>query len=180
MVRRPNQDPLSNGNSHAPSGGYRVYLPTMRKTIIDRRIRLPVIRRFRLFNTYLFVSLPRDAGPHIGIVRSCRGVDDVLGMKLDGKACEIDRNVVRRFMLAQRHGEFDDVAVLSRRRMSKKLMLGARVQVRSDHVFGGFHGQVTKIKGRGVIMAGFEIFGRFTPVELRVGDYAPLRDTQAA
>ena len=43
--------------------GYRVYLPTMRKTIIDRRIRLPVIRRFRLFNTYLFVSLPRDAGP---------------------------------------------------------------------------------------------------------------------
>ena len=63
--------------------------------------------------------------------------------------------------------------------MAKKLKLGTRIMVRPGHVFGGFHGQVTKIKGRGVIMAGFEIFGRLTPVELGVGDYAPLRELQA-
>ena len=72
----------------------------MRKTIIHHR--LPVIRRFRLFNRYLFVSLPHDAGPHIGRVRSCQGVADILGLKLDGKACEINREIVARFMLA--HG----------------------------------------------------------------------------
>jgi transcription antitermination factor NusG len=162
------------------AGGYHVYAPMMRKTIFDRRTRLPVVRRFRLFNRYLFVSLPHDAGPHIGRVRSCQGVADILGLKLDGRASEISRDIVARFMLAQRRGEFDDVAVLSRRRLAKKLKIGARIQVRADHPFGGFHGQVTRIKGKGVVMAGLALFGRLTSVELGVGDYAALRESQAA
>jgi transcription antitermination factor NusG len=139
----------------------------MRRTIIHHRTKIPINRRFRLFNRYLFVSLPADFEPHIGSVRACKGVADVLGIEIDGKPCEVARTVVRRFMLAQRRGEFDDIVPFTRRQLMVKLPLGTRIKVRHEHaVFGGFHGMVTRIKGRGVITAALEIFGRMTPVDL--------------
>jgi transcription antitermination factor NusG len=156
--------------------GYRVYEPYMRKTVVFRKVTgKVVVKRFRLFARYLFVSLPYDFEPHIGAVRGCKGVDDILGMDLDGKACEISRSVVRRFMLAQRKGEFDDVVPITRTQMQAKIPLGSKVRVSGHGVFGGFYGQVRSIKGRGVIIAGIEMFGRLVPVQLGAGDYTIVK-----
>jgi len=160
--------------------GYRVYEPYMRKTITHHRTKQLINRRFRLFARYLFVSLPHDYEPHIGRVRGCKGVDDILGMDLDGKACEISRLIVRRFMLAQRRREFDDVTPITRTQMVAKLPIGTWIRVSTNnHVFGGFFGQVTGVKGRGVIRAGIEMFGRLVPVELGAGDYTAIREKAA-
>ena len=125
------------------------------------------------------MSLPFDFEAHIGAVRNCKGVADVLGIEIDGRPAEINRLVVRRFMLAQRHRLFDDVTPVTKAQMAAKLPIGTRVRVSNNRVFGGFYGQVTKIKGRGVISAAIEIFGRLVPVELSAGDYTAIKDKAA-
>jgi transcription antitermination factor NusG len=149
---------------------YRVYMPVMKKTIIHHRTKEPINKRFKLFNRYLFVSL--DPGNmDFGSIRACKGVVKVLGIQLDGHPCEINRDVVKRFMLAQRRGDFDDITLLTRKQMAGKVPLGTSIRVRPEHSFGGFYGQVTKIKGRGVITAGLEMFNRLVHVDLGTGDF---------
>jgi len=149
---------------------YRVYMPVMKKTIVHHRTKDLINKRFKLFNRYLFVSMAPDNLDY-GNVRKCKGVETILGIEIDGKPCEISREIIKRFMLAQRRGDFDNVVALTKKQMAAKLPVGTRIKVRHEHVFGGFYGQVTKIKGKGVIRAGLEIFGRLTPVELGAGDF---------
>lgn len=149
---------------------YRVYMPVMKKTIIHHRTKEPLNKSFKLFNRYLFVSLD-PMNMDFGGVRACKGVVKVLGIQLDGHPCEIDRDVVKRFMLAQRRGDFNEITLLTRKQMAIKLPLGSPIRVRHEHTFGGFYGQVTKVKGKGVITAGLEIFNRLVHVDLGTGDF---------
>lgn len=153
------------------AAGFRVYMPKMKKTIIHHRTKEPINRYFKLFNRYLFVSFPAAKDVHFGNARKCNGVETILGIDLDGKPCQIPRETVRRFMLAQRRGEFNDISPLSKKQSAtKKFPLGSRLRVKIDHPFGGFYGQVTKIKGKGVVQASLQLFGRLVPVELDLND----------
>lgn len=152
------------------AAGYRVYMPKMKKTIIHHRTKEPLNRYFKLFHRYLFVSMhPEDMA--FGKVLDCDCVETVLGIDIDGKPCQIRREIVKRFMLAQRAGDFNDIAPHSKKQSAKKRFpIGSRLKVKNSHPFGGFYGNVTKIKGRGVVQAGLELFGRLVPVELDLDD----------
>lgn len=145
---------------------FRVYLPKMKKTIIHHRTKKPIDRYFKLFNRYLFVSLdPNDMDWFR--LRRCDGVEKVLGMEIDGKPYEVSREVVRRFMLAQRRGEFDAISPHSKKkRIQGKVPVGSWIRLLPEHPFGGFYGQVVKIKGKGVIKATLDVFGKLIPVEV--------------
>lgn len=150
------------------AAGYRVYMPKMKKTIIHHRTKEPINRYFKLFNRYLFIGMHDGA---FGTIRKCEGVETILGIDLDGRPCEIPRATIERFMKAQRRGDFNHISPTSKKLRAKtKFPLGSRLKVKTDHPFGGFYGQVTKIKGKGVVQAQIELFGRLVPVELDVDD----------
>lgn len=152
------------------SSGFRVYLPKMKKTIIHHRTKKPIDRYFKLFNRYLFVSVEPENTNWFSL-RRCDGVETVLGIDIDGRPCEISREVVRRFMLAQRKGQFNVLSPHSRKLASqKRFPLGSRISLREDHPFGGFYGNVIDVKGRGIIKATMEVFGRLVPVEIKPED----------
>lgn len=149
---------------------FRVYMPKMKRTIIHHRTKQPMDRYFKLFNRYLFVSLdPNDMDWFR--LRRCDGVETVLGIDIDEKPCQINRDDVRRFMMAQRAGKFNVLAPHSQKLASrKKFPIGSKLRVREGHPFGGFYGQVMDVKGRGVIKATMELFGSLVPVELKPED----------
>lgn len=152
------------------SSGFRVYLPKMKKTIIHHRTKKPIDRYFKLFNRYLFVSVEPENTNWFSL-RRCDGVETVLGIDIDGKPCEISREVVRRFMLAQRKGQFNVLSPHSRKMASlRRFPAGALISLREEHPFGGFYGNVTDVKGKGIIKATMEVFGRLVPVEIRPED----------
>jgi transcription antitermination factor NusG len=159
--------------------GYRVYIPKMRKTIVHHRTKKLIDRRFKLFNRYIFMSLDPANMPTVAPT-DCDGVYEVLGVKLDGQRWEVPRATVRRIMLAQRRGEFDDITAKTRKEMSQKRFgVGSRFQVRSNNPFTGFYGTVTKIKGRGVIKAMLDVFGRAVPIEFDPVDIERVPDKAA-
>lgn len=161
--------------------GIRVYEPKLKKSIRHHRTKQLIIRRFRLFNRYLFISIPEPVDLHIGPAKNCDGVSDILGLSLNGKACEINREIVALFMRAQRRGQFNEIIPQSRRELRDKLPLGAKIRISNrQSPFSGFYGFVTDIKGRGVIKAGLSIFGRLVPVELQSGDFTVLKEDVAA
>lgn len=145
---------------------YRVYVPKMRKTIIHHRTKKQLDRHFILFNRYIFVAF--DAGNlDYGRARKCDGVETILGIEMDGKPFEVSRAMIANIMLTQRNGEFNNVSPKSRKDAStKRFTPGSRLQVRSNHPFSGFYGNVVKVKGRGVVKAMLEVFGRTIPVEI--------------
>jgi transcription antitermination factor NusG len=156
--------------------GYRVYIPKMRKTIIHHRTKKLLDRRFKLFNRYIFMSVDPANLPKVS-PKDCDGVYEILGVKLDGRPCEIPRETIRRIMLAQWHGEFDDITedAKTRKEMSKKRFgVGSEFRVRSNNPFTGFYGTVVKIKGRGVIKAMLEVFGKTVPIEFEPEDIEPI------
>lgn len=158
------------------AAGYRVYMPKMRKSIVHHRTKKKIVKRFKLFNRYLFVAFD-PTNLDFGRARKCDGVRTILGIQLDGKPWEVSRDLIKRCMLAQRKGEFDDVTVEpgSEKAVSKKrFAVGSRVQVKEGHAFSGFHATVTKIKGRGVIRAILEVFGKAVPVEFSPQDVEPV------
>lgn len=156
--------------------GYRVYIPKMRKTIIHHRTKKLIDRRFKLFNRYIFMSVDPANPPKVS-PKDCDGVYEILGVKLDGKPCEIPRETVRTIMLAQWHREFDNITedAKTRKELSKKRFgVGSEFRVRSNNPFTGFYGTVTKIKGRGVVKAMLDVFGRSVPIEFEPEDIEPL------
>jgi transcription antitermination factor NusG len=156
--------------------GYRAYVPKMRKTIIHHRTKKLLDRRFKLFNRYIFISVDPSNPPKVS-PKDCDGVYEILGVKLDGQPCEVPRATIRRIMLAQWHGEFDDITedAKTRKEMSKKRFgVGSQFRVRSNNPFTGFYGTVTKVKGRGVIKAMLDVFGKTVPIEFEPEDIEPL------
>lgn len=146
--------------------GYRVYVPKMRKTIIHHRTKKQLDRHFLLFNRYIFVATSPANKPIVS-ARDCDGVEDILRARKDGDWYQVPRQLIVNVMRAQRSGEFDDVSPKSKKDASaKRFAQGSRIQVRSNHSFSGFYGNVVKVKGRGVVKAMLEVFGRTIPVEI--------------
>jgi transcription termination/antitermination protein NusG len=162
------------------AAGYRVYLPVMKKDIFQRRKKVLVTRKFVLFNRYLFV---RDPSPVTDFytMQKCDGVEKLLGIK--GTPIPVPREHIKHFMLAQRRGEFNDLQPKTKKDAArKKFPLGSRIRVHrkaTEHPFGGFYAQVTKIKGRGVVQAMLGIFGSMVPVDLRYEDIEPALEDAA-
>lgn len=153
----------------------RVYVPKMRMTTYHHRTKKRIDKRFTLFNRYLFVSFdPSDLC--FGRARDCDGVESFLGV--NGTPFRVSRKDVAHFMLAQRAGHFDKIDPRTKKDAAKKRYApGTTLRVRrnaTDHPFGGFYGQVVKVKGRGVVQAMLEVFGGLTPVELRLEDIEPV------
>lgn len=157
--------------------GFRVYVPRMRRSVFNRRQRKLVIRRYMLFNRYIF------AGPRHGrridwtAIDRRNGIDAVLG--INGHWRHIPDAVVARFLMAQRRRAFDDVrgAALSGRQKraaaEKQFRKDAHVRVLAGP-FGGFSGHVTTITGRGAVRAMLDIFGRLTPVDFEPEQLAAI------
>lgn len=159
------------------AAGYRVYLPAMKKDIFHRRNKILVTRKFVLFNRYLFVYDPRPVTDFY-TMRQCEGVESILG--INGTPIHVPYDDVKRFIMAQRRGDFNDLLPRTKKDAAgKRFPLGSKLRVRVEHPFGGFYGQVTKIKGRGVVQAMIQIFGGLTPVDLRYEDIEPAHKDAA-
>ena len=56
---------------------------------------------------------------------------------------------------------------------------GSDIRVRKDfahaHPFGGFFGKVESVRGKGVVTAMIELFGRLTPVEFQADEIERVR-----
>jgi len=138
----------------------------MKKTIIHHRTKKQLDRHFKLFNRYIFMAVDpsRQASKS---ARDCDGVEEVLRSAKDGDWYEIPRHEVVMVMMAQRKGEFNDVSPKSKKDASaKRFAPGSRLQVRSNHSFSGFYGNVVNVKGRGIVRVMLEVFGRTIPVEI--------------
>lgn len=157
----------------------RVYVPKMRMTTYHHRTKKRIDRHFVLFNRYLFIGLPADA-LHFGKVRDCKGVEAILGIQ--GVPFEVSRADVTACLNAQRRGEFDNIDPRTRKDASqKKYKPGSFLRVRNpQHPFGGFYGQVVKVKGRGVVQAMIAVFGRLSSVELLPQDIEPAEGSRVA
>lgn len=146
---------------------YRVYVPVMKKTIIHHRTKQPINRRFKLFNRYIFVSMAAD-NLDFGNVRACDGVEAILG--IEGKPYEVSRQDVAHFMMAQRRGEFDSLQPLTKKQLAHKYPVGSLLKIHKDHPFGGFYGQVEKVKGKSVVRVALQLFGRLVSVDVHKRD----------
>lgn len=153
----------------------RVYVPKMRMTTYHHRTKKRIDRHFVLFNRYIFVGMPVD-GMHFGSARKCDGVEAFLGIQ--GTPYEVSRADIIQCMNTQRKGEFDKLDPRSRKDASnRKYKPGSVLRVRgSIHPFGGFYGQVVKVKGRGVVQAMIRIFGQLTTVDLNPQDIEPAEN----
>lgn len=152
---------------------FRVYVPKMRKTIVHHRTKELLDRRFKLFNRYIFVGIAAD-DLAFGLVRSCDGVYDILGSRMDGKPWEVPRETIARIMRAQRSGQFDSlIKRYNITALKGEFPKGSNVKVRDrygHHPFGGFYGQVEKVKGKGTVRIMLEMFGTLVPVDFSADD----------
>lgn len=168
------------------AAGYRVYSPTFRKSVIHRRTKKRIIRRYALMPGYIFVRmtrLSRDGRPDWFALRGCDGVEAVLGIR--GEPLAIPRQDVARMMAEQRSRKFDDVYVekVSGRRRQKDLQAtfkrGRRIRAK-EGAFSGLDLTVRSVTSQGRILAMLELFGRLTPVEIDVEHVEPLDTALAA
>ena len=163
------------------AAGYEAYLPLMRRDVVHHRTKKVVTKELVLFNRYLFVAQPARGADWFRL-RRCDGVEAVLGA--NGRYLPVDARAVEAFRQAEAELEFDETraARLRRKEIGRTLKataamrfpVGAAIRVRKDfsraHPFGGFFGQVESVRGKGVVTAMIELFGRLTPVEFQPGE----------
>ena len=168
------------------AAGYEAYLPLMRRDVVHHRTKKLITREFVLFNRYLFVAQPA-AGADWFRLRRCDGVEAVLGS--GGRYQPVDARAVEAFRRAEVELEFDETRAARLRRKeigrtrkataAMQFPAGAAIRVRKDfahaHPFGGFFGKVESVRGRGVVTAMIELFGRLTPVEFQPDEIERVR-----
>lgn len=168
------------------AAGYRVYSPTFRKSVIHRRTKKRIIRRYSLMPGYIFVRmtrLSRDGRPDWFALRGCDGVEAVLGIK--GEPLAVPRQDVILMMQAQRSHKFDNVYVekvpaRKRRKELEEIYKRGRYIRAKEGAFTGMYLTVESVTAQGRILAMLEVFGRLTPVEIDVEHIEPLDTALAA
>lgn len=160
--------------------GYETFVPTLRREVWNCRRKIRSVREFPLFNRYVFAELPERA-KEWGAIRRIEDIEQVLG---ENGGRPVPEAEVRRFILAQAEGAFDEArraeeqrahaARLSSARAKRadtllRYPIGARVRALRGP-FGGFAGHVTDVTGRGVVKAMVALFGGLTPVEFAPDD----------
>ena len=168
------------------AAGYEAYLPLMRRDVVHHRTKKLITREFVLFNRYLFVAQPA-VGADWFRLRRCDGVEAVLGS--GGRYQPVDARAVEAFRRAEVELEFDETRAARLRRKeigrtrkataAMQFPAGAAIRVRKDfahaHPFGGFFGKVESVRGKGVVTAMIELFGRLTPVEFQPDEIERVR-----
>lgn len=156
------------------AAGYYVYTPMMCKTITHHRSKKRIDRKFKLFNRYIFMSVNTHCLPKVS-AHDCDGVEEILGERLDGRPWPVPRMTVIKIMLAQLGGDFDSIIkpTFTAKDVAERFPVGSSIKVKrgaTEHPFGGFYGQVTKAKGKGVVQAALSLFGSLVPVDLKYED----------
>jgi transcription antitermination factor NusG len=168
------------------AAGYEAYLPLMRRDVVHHRTKKVVTKEFVLFNRYLFVAQPASGADWFRL-RRCDGVEAVLGS--GGRYFPVDARSVEKFRRAEAELEFDETraAKLRRKEIGRtmkataemKFPAGTDIRVKKGvahaHPFGGFFGKVESVRGRGVVTAMIELFGRLTPVEFQADEIERVR-----
>ena len=168
------------------AAGYEAYLPLMRRDVVHHRTKKMVTKEFVLFNRYLFVAQPA-VGADWFRLRRCDGVEAVLGS--GGRYFPVDARAVEKFRKAEAELEFDETRAARLRRKeigrSRKATAaiafpaGSDIRVKKDfahaHPFGGLFGKVESVRGKGVVTAMIELFGRLTPVEFQPDEIERVR-----
>jgi len=168
------------------AAGYRVYWPQMRRSSIHHRTKKRIFKRLGLLVGYVFVRmtrLSRDGRPDWYTLRSCDGVECVLG--IDGKPISVRRDDIADLMRRQRQRKFDDVylerlaRVGRRKALLKKFRKGAHLRV-VDGPFDGLVADAERVNDSGTIQALVRIFSQLVPVEFEAEQLEVIDSKRAA
>lgn len=176
VITNPKCEAKAEDNLRA--AGFETYMAWQRFERFNSRKKKRIIHEVRLFPRYLFLNvgpLARSETPW-GVIRSCEGVEAVLGINgLPSPLSGEDRKAIERMRQAEANHEFDETreGKLFRREIGKtkrettrmKFPVGSKVRI-NDGPFATFGGEVTNVNGRGHLLVMTELFGRLTPVEL--------------
>lgn len=160
--------------------GFVTYAPWQKFERFNTRKKVWLQWEMRLAPRYVFLDtgdLPREQTPW-GVIRSCEGVDRVLGYQgLPIPLHNHETKALLAIMEAERDFAFDETRAgkLHRREIGKtkrettrmKFPVGSKVRI-NEGPFASFGGEITNVNGRGHLLVMTEIFGRMTPVELEV------------
>lgn len=159
--------------------GFEAYLPEYRIERFNRRFRTNIVSTLYLFPGYLFARQSRV--PRWPELRGCPGVSDVLpGFPHVPEA--VDARDVEIIRQAQADLVFDDTDEARRHRghtvkntlkALKKRLRNKTVRV-TDGPFAGFHASVEVVESLERLKVAIDIFGRYTPVELEIGQIEEL------
>lgn len=161
--------------------GVSVYLPERKIERFNKKRRIRIVSTLCVFPRYLFVT-----GQRIDwrTVRECRGVKDVLPgvphepLRLTAK----EAADVLKLRQAQEAMLLDDTDEARRHRgetvrntlkAMRKRLRDKRVRV-TDGPFKGFVGSVEVVHTIQRLTVALKLFGRYTPVELEVGQFEEL------
>ena len=162
------------------AAGYKVYYPTFRRSVLHRRTKKRIIRRYSLMPGYIFVRMTRWDWYTL---RRCDGVEAVMG--ISGRPIAIPRADVVRFMTEQRARKHDHVYIervparTRRRELEKVFRRGARVRAKEGPM-GGLDMEVDGVTAQGRVAVLMDLFGRLTPVEFDPDDVEALDIAEAA
>jgi transcriptional antiterminator NusG len=158
--------------------GFETYAPWQKFERYNRRKNVHIVHTLRLCPRYIFLNvgaLARERTPW-GAIRSCDGVESVLGVNGLPMALSVaERAALELIMDAEREHVFDETrdGKLYRREIGKtkkettrmKFPVGSKVRI-NEGPFATFAGEVTNVTGRGYLTIMTSIFGRMTPVEM--------------
>ena len=139
--------------------GFNCYFPRMRMEIVHHRTRKLIVKTFPLIAGYVFVQA-REC-EFLPVTR-CDYVGELLGT--DGNPIPVTSEA-KAIMQAETDLAFDETREGRKRRGQtiEDTWVGKTVEP-------ALHGRVTSVTGRRTLMAMFTLFGRLTPVELRLDD----------
>lgn len=153
--------------------GLDAYLPEYQIERFNRRKRVTIINTLCHFPRYMFVEM--DAARDTGRVLACRGVADILpGIPMAPQA--VPAKDVLELRAAQAAHLFDDTDNARRLRgetvkntlaATRKRLNGGRVRV-TEGPFTSFSGEVEAVHSLERLRVVIDLFGRPTPVELRM------------
>lgn len=162
------------------AAGYKVYYPTFRKSVLHRRTKKRIIRRYSMMPGYILVRMTKLDW---FTLRRCDGVEAVLGVR--GEPYAISTAEVAHMMQTQRSRKMDSVYVekVSGKQRQKHLagiyFKGRRVRAKEGPM-AGMYLEVDSVTAQGRISAMMSLFGRLTPVEFEETAIEPLDNALAA
>lgn len=160
--------------------GFDYYLP--RQRIEKKNKRTHTIRDVErpLMHRYLFVGLPRN-NLAFGFVRSCEGVERILGDQ-ENHPIPVPAGMVEEIFLAEIDMQFDDTrearihrheeARTKKENTARTFRQGRNVRV-IEGLFASFSGVVEEVTSRGTVKALVAIFGRWAAAEFEPSQLSP-------
>jgi transcription antitermination factor NusG len=141
--------------------GLVVFFPVCNAEVWDDRRRVKKIRRFPLFNGYLFIGAQGEM--NFGAVHRSENVTGILSV--EGRLRKVSGAEVDAIIAAQRDGAFD------RKFEKKNKVFAANDAVRvKNGPWAGWHSKVTSMKGKALVKIMLTMFNTEKEVEISVDD----------